>query len=151
MKNYKIKQTLYYDLLDIELIIDNVMSTEDEANKIGYEMELIVELYPDHLKIIKNNEVIQLMSNERDKYKFFLNNSDNLGQPISIQELNQMSTEQKLSLLEDPRYEIKLENSVEMNWSLYDAFDYLHNKTPKKNSYNFSSCSYSVELDTINS
>ncbi|HHQ2480321.1 TPA: hypothetical protein ACSPJ7_004648 [Bacillus cereus] len=143
MKNYNINQLVYFENLDLEVVVTSVQMNESEAKNIGRNMDIKIILTSEYLEIRLNGKIDRIQNFEHKKYQFCIFTKKN--NPIFSGELNTMSYKEKISLLQRDSYMDTEGKFVNVDWSLSEVYELLHLKYPEVDSYVFNSFAYLVE------
>ncbi|PEK58833.1 hypothetical protein CN593_29315 [Bacillus pseudomycoides] len=144
MKTYKIKETVYFDNIDLDIEVTTIQGTEQDAFDFAENMDLKVFLHENHLEIVLNGQSQIILNSNREKYQFRIC-TKNI-KPIPLSDIEKMTTHEKLALLQNVSYQITENDLEDVNWSFTEVYELLKETRLTKKVFKFDSLAYSVEI-----
>ncbi|EJR93386.1 hypothetical protein IKE_05877 [Bacillus cereus VD196] len=134
MKTYNINQLACLKNLDLEVVVSSIKASEYKAKNIGRNMDVNIILKSNYLEILLDEEINIIQDFEHTKYQFRIFTNNTL---ISCSKLNEISSQEKISLLQKESYMDTEGKFVTVEWTLSEVYELLHLKFPDFDDYVF--------------
>ncbi|ONG69423.1 hypothetical protein BKK42_21270 [Bacillus cereus] len=144
MKKYTIKETVYFENIDLNVEVAKFKGTKQKAFDFAQNMDLKVLLHENHLEILLNGQSYTVQNSDRERYQFRICTKDI--KPIPLSDIEKMTDSEKVALLQNEDYQLKEEDFKDVNWNFSEVYRLLTEMRPNTKVFNFDSLAYSIDI-----